>query len=273
MTKDVYVITGGSEDLAIALAQHIGQKGTLLLVDACEKCLGQVKQQLEQKGINDVRCETADLTSKQAVGKLAEKTSALGSLRGLIHAAGMSNTSDSKRMMAENVIGMSHVLEAFLPLADEATSAVMVSSMTAYMVPQNGQYMDALKQQLAANLVETLDQFTQGDAGAANSMSKLAIHLIVEDQAWAWGQKGARLNSVSPGMMDMPDAYEDIKTMLAHTPLRRTAEPEEIASAIEFLLSDSASYITGIDLRIDGGTIANYPRMKTAMSQDKMKRF
>lgn len=273
MMKDVYVITGGSEDLAIALAQHIGQKGTLLLVDSCEKCLEQVKQQLLQKGIADVHCETSDLTSKRAVGNLAEKASELGQLRGLIHAAGLSNANDSKRRMADNVIGMSHVLEAFLPLANETTSAVMVSSMTAYMVPQNGQYMDALKQQLAANLVETLDQFTQGDAGAANSMSKLAIHLIVEDQAWAWGQKGARLNSVSPGMMSVPDASGEIQTMLDHTPLRRTAEPDEVASAIEFLLSDSASYITGIDLRIDGGTIANYPRMKTAMSQEKMKRF
>ncbi|MDS9109484.1 SDR family NAD(P)-dependent oxidoreductase, partial [Streptococcus pneumoniae] len=175
MTKDVYVITGGSEDLAIALAQHIGQQGTLLLVDSCEKCLELVKQQLLQKGIADVHCETSDLTSKRAVGNLAEKASELGQFRGLIHAAGLSNANDSKRRMADNVIGMSHVLEAFLPLANETTSAVMVSSMTAYMVPQNGQYMDALKQQLAANLVETLDQFTQGDAGAANSMSKLAI--------------------------------------------------------------------------------------------------
>lgn len=273
MTKDVYVITGGSEDLAIVLAQQIGQKGTLLLVDSCEKCLEKVKQQLFETGITDVHCETADLTSKRAVGKLVEKASELGALRGLVHAAGLANAKDSKRKMADNVIGISYVLEAFLPLANESTSAVMVSSMTAYMVPQNGQYMDVLKQQLAANLVETLNQFTQGDAGAANSMSKLAVQLIVEDQAWTWGQKGARLNSVSPGMMDVPDAYEDTKTMLNHTPLRRTGESEEIASAIEFLLSDSASYITGIDLRIDGGTIANYPRMKTAMSQDKMKRY
>ncbi|MEZ0481617.1 SDR family oxidoreductase [Planococcus sp. SSTMD024] len=273
MTKDVYVITGGSEELAIALAQHIGPKGTLLLADPCEKCLQLAKRQLRQAGITDIHCETIDLTSKRAVEHLAGKVANLGHFRGLVHAAGLSNVKDSKRMMADHVIGMSHMLEAFLPLANETTSAVMVSSMTAYMVPQNGQYMDVLKQQLAANLVETLEQFTQGDAGAANGMSKLAVQLIVEDQAWAWGEKGARLNSVSPGMMNVPDAYEDIQAMLDHTPLRRTAEPEEIASAIEFLLSDSASYITGIDLRIDGGTIANYPRMKAAMSQKKMKRF
>lgn len=273
MTKDVYVITGGSEEVATALAERIGPKGTLLLVDSCEKCLEQAKQQLLQKGITDIHCETADLTSKQAVGKLVEKASELGALRGLVHAAGLSNTSDSKRRMADNVIGMNHVLEAFLPLANEATSAVMISSITAYMVPQNGQYMDALKQQLAANLSDTLDQFTQGDTGAANSMAKLAVQLIVEDQAWTWGQKGARLNSVSPGMMNFQDLSEDNQTLLDHTPLRRMAEPEEVASAIDFLLSDAASYITGIDLRIDGGTIANYPRMKAAMSQHKMKRF
>ncbi|WP_271853322.1 SDR family oxidoreductase [Planococcus maritimus] len=273
MTKDVYVITGGSEQVAVAVAKQIGARGTLVLVDSCEKCLELARQQLLQADITDIHCETADLTSTQAVGKLAEKASELGALRGLVHMAGMSNANDSKRMMADKVVGMNHVLEAFLPLANESTSAVMMSSMTAYMVPQNGQYMEVLKQQLSANLVETLDQFTQGDAGAANSMAKLAIQLIVEDQAWIWGQKGARLNSVSPGMMSLPGDTGDIQTMLDHTPLRRTVEPEEIASAIEFLLSDSASYITGIDLRIDGGTIANYPRMKAAMSQEKMKRF
>lgn len=272
MMKDVYVITGASETLAIALAKRIGQKGTLLLADSCGKCLEQAKAQLLQEGIRHVYTETADLASEGAA-HLAEKTAELGQLRGLVHAAGLSNANDSKRQMADHVIGMSRVLDAFLPLADETTSAVMVSSMTAYMVPQNGQYMDVLKQQLAGKLEETLNQFTQGDAGAASSMAKLAVQLIVEDQAWAWGQKGARLNSVSPGMMDAADAYEDIQTMLEHTPLRRTGEPEEIASAIEFLLSDAASYITGIDLRIDGGTIANYPRMKAAMSQKKMKRF
>ncbi|KYG59909.1 SDR family oxidoreductase [Planococcus maritimus] len=273
MMKNVYVITGGSEEVAIALAKQIGARNTLLLVDACEKCLELARQQLLQAGMTDVHCETVDLTSTQAVGKLAEKVSGLGALRGLVHMAGMSTDTDSKRLMADNVIGMNHVLEAFLPLANEATSAVMMSSITAYMVPKNGQYMEVLKQQLSANLAETLDQFTQGDAGAANSMAKLAVQLIVEDQAWVWGQKGARLNSVSPGMMSLPGDTEDIQTMLDHTPLRRTVEPEEIASAIEFLLSDSASYITGIDLRIDGGTIANYPRMKAAMSQQKMKRF
>ncbi|MGM0896450.1 MAG: SDR family oxidoreductase [Bacillota bacterium] len=274
MTKDVYVITGGSEDLGIAAAERIGSNGTVLLVDSCEKCLEQVRQQLVQKSINDVHCETLDLTSKRAVANLADKAAELGNLRGLVHAAGLSNANDTKRMMADNVIGMSHVLEAFLPLANETTSAVMVSSMTAYMVPKSGQYMDVLKQQLTANLLETLDQFTQGDAGAANSMSKLAVHLIVEDQAWAWGEKGARLNSVSPGMMSLPDtSREQTKAMLDHTPLRRTGEADEVASAIAFLLSDSASYITGIDLRIDGGTIANYPRMKAAISQENMKRM
>lgn len=267
MMKDVYVITGGAESLGLATAEQIGGKGAILLADHSEEGLAQARQQLLRKGITDVHCETIDLTSKREVGKLAGKAARLGSLKGIVHAAGLSHANDTKRMMADHVIGMSHVLEAFLPLANETTSAVMVSSMTAYMVPQNGQYMDALKQHLATNLHETLDQFIQGDAGAANSMAKLAVQLIVEDQAWAWGEKGARLNSVSPGMMCLPDASDECKTMLDHTPLRRIAEPEEIASAIEFLLSDAASYITGIDLRIDGGTIANASRMKSALAK------
>lgn len=271
MIKDVYVITGGSEVLGKATAELVGTKGTLLLVDKSEKRLAQTKEQLGAKGITDVHYESVDITSKEAVQRLADKAAELGRLKGLVHAPGQSYVSDLKRGATGNVIGMGHLLEAFLPLAVSGTSAVMISSMSAYMVPKNGQYMDVLKQQLADRLSETLEQFTQGDAGAANNMSKLAIHLIVEDQAWAWGEKGARLNSVSHGMtntqLGRQEAFQpgQMKALLDHTPLRREGKPSEIASAIDFLLSDAASYITGIDLRVDGGTIANFPRMKVSM--------
>jgi NAD(P)-dependent dehydrogenase (short-subunit alcohol dehydrogenase family) len=273
MTRDVYVITGGSGSLGKATAERIGAKGAVLLADVSEEHLLQAKEQLLQQGITDVHLQTVDITSQEEVQQLADKAAQLGRLRGLVHTADLSPAmADSKRITAVNLIGAGLVLEAFLPLANDTSSVVMISSMTAYTMPKDGPYMTVLKKQLAENLVETMEQFTQGDAEAAYSMSKLALHLIVEDQAWVWGQKGARLNSLSPGIINSPVGRQQAfqhnrkQAMIDHTPLRREGEPSEIASAIEFLLSDAASYITGIDLRVDGGTIANFPRVKQSLS-------
>lgn len=273
MTNDVYVITGGSGGMGKAAAELVGKKGIVLLADISEERLMQTKEELASKGITDVHFQTVDITSKEDVASLAQKTAELGTLKGLVHTAGLSPTmADSKRITAVNLVGTGLILEAFLPLATAGTSAVMVSSMSAYMVPREGPFIDVLKQPLAENTVETMEQFTRGDSGAAYSMSKLGVILNVEDQAWAWGEKGARLNSLSPGTINTPmgrqeaSQQQQMKVLLDYTPLRREGEPSEIASALEFLLSDAASYITGIDLRVDGGTIANFPRMRAAMS-------
>lgn len=88
------------------------------------------------------------------------------------------------------------------------------------------------------------------------------------------GEKGARITSISPGTINTPmgrqeaSQQEQMKMMLEITPLRREGEASEIATAVEFLLSDSASYITGIDLRVDGGTIANLNRVQGLKNQD-----
>ena len=79
-----------------------------------------------------------------------------------------------------------------------------------------------------------MEQFTQGDSGAAYSLSKLGVVLYVEDQAWAWGEKGARISSISPGTINTPMVLkehleqEQMKTMLEHTPLRREGEASDL---------------------------------------------
>lgn len=278
MTKEVYVIAGGSGSLGKAAAERVGKHGTVLLADVSEECLQRAKAGLAQKGIRDVHLQEVDLTSQAAVRELAGKAAALGRLRGLVHTADLTpEQAGPKRIAAVNLLGVGHLLEAFLPLANETTSAVMLSSMSAYTMPKDGPYMAVLKRQLAENFTATVQEFTQGDSKAAYGMSKLAVHLIVEDQAAAWGERGARLNSLSPGIVHSEAGIQEalqqdeVKAILDHTPLHRKGDPDEIASAIEFLLSDAASYITGIDLRVDGGAIANAPRMKAAMGKGVVK--
>jgi len=273
MTKHVYVITGGSGGMGKATAELVGKKGTVLLADVSEERLVQTKDELASKGITDVYYQTVDITSKENVASLAQKTAELGTLKGLVHTAGLSPTmADSKRITEVNLIGTGIVLDAFLPLATEGTAIVLISSMSGYMAPRQGPYVEVLKKPLADNVIEAMEQFAQGNSGAAYSLSKLGVQLIVEDQAWTWGEKGARINSLSPGTINTPMGRQEaaqqkqMAEMLQITPLKREGEPSEIATAIEFLLSDAASYVTGIDLRVDGGTVANLVTVKVTNS-------
>lgn len=270
MTKPVYVITGGSGGMGKGTAELVGKKGTVLLADVSEERLVQTKEELAAKGIIDVYYQTVDITSKENVAALASKAAELGTLKGLIHTAGLSPTmADSKRITEVNLVGTGIVLDAFLPLATQGTAVVCISSMSGHMMPRVGPYSEVLNQPLAENIIEIMEQFTQGNSGAAYSLSKLGVLLIVEDQAWAWGEKGARITSISPGTINTPmgrqeaSQQKEMKIMLDNTPLRREGEAAEIATAVEFLLSDAASYITGTDLRVDGGTIANLNRLKS----------
>ena len=265
----MYVITGGSGGMGKATAELVGKKGTVLLADISSERLQQTKEELATKGITDVHIQVVDITSKDNVAKLAEKAAELGTLRGLVHTAGLSPTmADSKRITDVNLVGTGIILETFLPLATEGTAVVCISSMSGYMAPRQGPYIEVLKKPLADNVVESMEQFAQGNPGAAYSLSKLGVQLIVEDQAWRWGEKGARINSLSPGTINTPMGRQEaskqteMKKMLEITPLRREGEASEIATAVEFLLSDAASYITGIDLRVDGGTVANLAKSK-----------
>lgn len=275
MTKNVYVITGGSGGMGKATAELVGNKGTLLLADVSEERLILTKEELAAKGITDVHYQTVDITSKENVALLAKKASQLGTLKGLVHTAGLSPTmANSKRITEVNLVGTGIILDAFLPLATLGTSVVCISSMSGHMAPRQGPYTEILKNPLAENVIEKMEQFSQGESGASYSLSKLGVLLIVEDQAWAWGEKGARITSISPGTINTPmgrqeaSQQEQMKMMLEITPLRREGEASEIATAVEFLLSDAASYITGIDLRVDGGTIANLNRVQGLKNQE-----
>ncbi|MFK4438750.1 NAD(P)-dependent dehydrogenase (short-subunit alcohol dehydrogenase family) [Paenibacillus sp. RC21] len=91
---------------------------------------------------------------------------------------------------------------------------------------------------------------------------------MVEDQAWEWEQKGARIVSLSPGIINTPmgrqeaDQQEMMKLMIANNPIGREGEVDEIASAVNFLCSSESSYITGTDLLVYSGSNASISRLK-----------
>lgn len=264
----VYVITGGSGGMGKAIARRLGGQGTVILADLSEERLTKAASELSAEGITDVVTKVVDITNQQQVDELASEAGKLGELGAIVHTAGLSPTmANARKILEVNSVGTGYILKAFLPFAGQGTVAVCIASMAGRMFPRNDAYNSFIKDPLAPGFLDQSETFTQGNAGAAYGLSKLGVILMVEDQAWAWGQKGARIVSVSPGAIDTPMGrqeaaqQEQMKILLANTPLGREGEASEIASAVYFLCSSESSYITGTDLLVDGGTVANMSKL------------
>ena len=101
------------------------------------------------------------------------------------------------------------------------------------------------------------------NSGVAYVLAKRANQLRVRKAAMDWGKRGARINTISPGIVVTPLAYDEFNAagegyqkMIEASAMQRVGNPAEIAAAATFLLSDQATFITGIDLLVDGGMIA-----------------
>lgn len=265
----VYVITGGTGGMGKASAKILGRQGALLLADISEERLAAAAAELKAEGIETVEYLTTDITNRQAVKELADKAASMGELAAIVHTAGLSPTmADWRRITEVNSLATAYILNEFIKLAVPGTVAVCIGSMSAHMMPPSPELTAVLKNPLAPNYMETLEQMTQGKPEIAYTLSKHGVIQIVKEQAWAWGEKGARIISLCPGTINTPMGRQEaanqpeMKTMLDNTPLRREGEASEIASVVSFLVSDAASYITGTDILVDGGTIANIQRLK-----------
>lgn len=212
--------------------------------------------------IDDVRCWTHDISDRDSVAELAARVAALGSLRALVHAAGISPTMDDARTVLEvDLVGTQLVLDAFESATVPGTAAVCFSSSAAYtLLPHVDDDMEAcLRDPLAPDFLDRALSLVDDHSGYAYALAKVGVIRACARAAVRWAPMGGRVNSLAPGLIDTPMGRQELDRqpvmaeMLAHTPLRRLGRPEEVAAVAEFLVSDAASFVTGIDVLVDGG--------------------
>jgi len=264
-TEVVVVIGAGGIGMAIARRQGFGKQ--ILLADFNETVLAAAVKQLEVASYK-VSSLKVDVSSRASVRALADKAASLGSVINVVNTAGVSpNMAPPEQVLAVDLYGSAVVFEEFERVIVEGGSGLVVSSMAGYMSPPLPKERDhALAFTPADELLRL--PFLSAEA-VPNSMvayiiSKRANHLRVQASSISWGKRGARVNSISPGIISTPLAQHELnspigdmyRAMIEASPAKRMASPEEIAVAANYLLGPDAGFVTGTDLLIDGGVIS-----------------
>jgi len=262
--REVIVITGAG-GMGMAIARRLGPGRRILLADYSETVLEQAVRQLRAEGY-DVHARRTDVSDPDSVRGLADTAAQLGTFRILVHTAGVSPVqATTDRVIAVDVIGTALVLDEFLRLAGPQSVAVCIASMAGAMavLPPEAERLLATTPTAELASLPILDP-AKLDRGAAYSIAKRANQLRVQWASLQWGRKGGRVVSVSPGIISTPMGQEELsgpsgqmmRAMIAASGTGRVGTPDDIAAAVEFLVSPAASFITGTDLLVDGGAIA-----------------
>ena len=265
-SPDVLVVIGAG-GMGMAVARRCGPGMRVLLADVGEEALGGAASALEEEGL-DVHAQRTDVSDAAAVASLADAAVALGRVRSVVHTAGLSPVqAPADRVLAVDLAGTAHVLDAFGEVMAPGGAAVVISSMAGHLAGGLAAEDEAALVQAGAGDVLDLpcvQRAAAGDAGMAYAFAKAAVSARVRAAAQAWGRRGARINAISPGVIgtDMGRAElegpsgEFMRLLVAASGAGRLGTAEDIASVTEFLLSPAASFVTGTDTLVDGGVVA-----------------
>jgi NAD(P)-dependent dehydrogenase (short-subunit alcohol dehydrogenase family) len=267
MNHVVVVIGAGSIGQAIARRVSVGKR--VLLADLRPDNAESAAAVLSDAGY-DVSTAIIDVSSRQSVHALVQKATALGDVTGVIHAAGVSPSQASPAtILAVDLYGTAVVLEEFGNVIAKGGAGVVVAS-------QSGHRLGALTPEQNAALATTaadellalpmLQPAEVTDSLNAYQLSKRGNSLRVMAEAVRWGKRGARLNTISPGIVITPLARDELsgprgegyRRMIELCPVGRAATPDEVGTVGALLMGADGGFITGSDFLMDGGVTASY---------------
>ena len=271
------LITGAAGGMGRACARLLGASDDLVLTDVVAARLDAFADELRADAYNVV-AHAGDMNDAALVAKLIAE---LGSDApfAVIHTAGLSpSLADWRTIMDVNLVATVRLLDALEPALVPGSVAVLIASSAGHLMPAVPEIDAVLADPLKPGFLDTMQAVIEGMGGAASpggmggisyTLSKRAVHTLCQSRALAWGPKGARIASISPGMILTPMGRSEMehtqgaKQLLDATPVGRPGMPMDIALAAQFLASDAASFISGTDLLVDGGGTAG---MKAAMA-------
>jgi NAD(P)-dependent dehydrogenase (short-subunit alcohol dehydrogenase family) len=265
---DVIVVIGVGS-IGQAIARRVGAGKHVLLADLRLDNAEAAARILGDAGFT-TSTATVDVSSRASVEALVETATALGQVTGLIHAAGVSPSQAPPEVILKvDLYGTALVLEAFGAVIARGGAGVVIASQSGHRLPPLSAEQNAL---LATTPVEALlalpmlapDQVT--DPLNAYQLSKRGNSLRVMAQAVVWGRRGARINTISPGIIITPLANDELtgprgpgyRRMIEASAAGRAGTPDEVGHVGALLMGADGAFITGSDFLMDGGVTAAY---------------
>jgi NAD(P)-dependent dehydrogenase (short-subunit alcohol dehydrogenase family) len=266
--KNVIVLIGAGQ-IGQAIARRVGVGKHVLLADMRAESADAAATVLGNAGY-EVSVATVDVSSRDAVHGLVQTATGLGDITGLIHAAGVSPSQASPATILKvDLYGTALVLEEFGNVVARGGAGVVIASQSGHRLPALGVEQNKA---LATTPLEALlglpflqpDQVK--DSLHAYQIAKRGNSLRVMAEAVRWGRRGARVNTISPGIIITPLARDELagprgagyRRMIEGSAAGRAGTPDEVATVGGLLLGPDGGFITGSDFLMDGGVTAAY---------------
>ncbi|WKY43905.1 SDR family oxidoreductase [Eubacteriaceae bacterium ES2] len=283
MKNKVYVVIGGERGIGLAVSERLAQKGQVVMSGLMECDVVEGTKTLKDKGIA-VESMVVDIRKPEDVERILKAALAKGSIAGVVLVAGLTPAcGDWKAIFDVDLVGQVTTMKAFKPHMEPGSSFVLFASSSAYQIPQ--QMIDACRDALwnADTDVQTMWQtvepmvMARGEViapGIAYSIAKRGNIYITQKYASLFGADGIRVNSVSPGIADTLNNQLELEKSMSNpenrmwsminvlTPAKRMGSTMEMATVVDFLLSEDASFVSGVDILVDGACMANMRMQK-----------
>lgn len=266
--SDVIVVIGAGS-IGQAIARRVGAGKHVLLAD-----LRQDNAEAAARVLADAGFETStavvDVSFRTSVHALVETATGIGAVTGVIHAAGVSASQASiEQILHVDLYGTALVLEEFGQVIAAGGSAVVISSQSGHRLPALSSEEDRALATTPVDELLDLPMLQPGqlrDGLHAYQVSKRANVLRVQAEAVMWGERGARVNAISPGIIITPLARDELngangagyRRMIELAPAGRAGTPDEVGTVAELLMTERGAFLTGSDILMDGGGTASF---------------
>ena len=266
--NEVMIVTGAGQ-ISMAIARRMGYGMKIVMGDKNPDNAKAIAETMNNAGY-DVVPVTMDLSSRESIKELISKAQEFGVISMLVNGAGVSpSQAPIEAILQVDLYGTAVLLEEVGKVIAPGGVGVTISSQSGHRMPALTLEQD---EQLACTPTEELLSLPMlqpeaiRDTLHAYQLAKRCNEKRVMSESVKWGEKGARINSISPGIIVTPLAIDEFngirgdfyKNMFAKCPAGRPGTADEVANVAELLMSDKGAFITGSDFLIDGGATASY---------------
>lgn len=263
------IVVVGAGSIGQAIARRVSSGKHVLLADLRQEAADAAAKVMNDAGF-DVSSTTVDVSKRESVEALVAKATAIGDVFGLINAAGVSPSQATPEMILHvDLYGTALLLEEFGRVIVEDGSGIVIASQSGHRLPaltteEDKALATTPVEELMALPMLSLEKVT--DPLNAYQLAKRGNSLRVKAEAVNWAKRGARVNTISPGIIMTPLANDELsgprgegyRKMIDGSPIGRAGTPDEVGVLGALLMGRDGAFITGSDFLMDGGVTASW---------------